>query len=171
MLLFVIVIVLILCLVVLSVGFVVMRRVHAERLRVARAKKTAKLAETHPWQRVRTETEPSYVRTQPQQEIPFTPVPEGMQQRVDSPSPPFPFGDGPQTIFPEEGPRTGPVHRLGPVHLETMPSQEFVAKPKLTLPSRTEPRENLDKPLLNDPFLQHTLRRYRQKGEKQDEHA
>ena len=120
--------------------------------------KNAPLA--HSWQRVRTVQ---------------TPIPPPSMQGTPS----FPQNDGatlPQGLVTpftsadeiehaNNGPKTGPHRRLGPVRLRKMTQQEL-AIPETPKEVPVLPTDIGDMLFLDDPLLQDTLRHYRQKGQK-----
>ncbi len=104
----------------------------------------------HSWQRVRT------TPLDAQETMPIS-----MQDSTAS----LPKVQGLPSTTVDEGPKTGPHRRLGPVRLRKMTPTESVI-PETPVEPQVLPTDFEDMSFLDDPQLQDTLRHYRQKSQK-----
>ncbi len=143
-------------------GFVGVRRVRTALLPAIDMKKQRKHSFAHSWQRVRTIPTTAVPPLYAQETMPFVPVPLQTESTASLPRveiPPLAMADE------DEGPKTGPHRRLGPVRLRKLTKIEPAV---LVLPVEMQPlpTDIEDMSFLDDPLLQDTLRQYRQKGKK-----
>ena len=139
-------------------GFVGVRRVRTALLPAIDMKKQRKHSFARSWQRVRTIPTTAASPLHVQETMPFALVPLQAERTASLPRveiPPLAMEDE------DEGPKTGPHRRLGPVRLRKLPKTE-PAVGMQPLPTDIE-----DMSFLDDPLLQDTLRQYRQKGQNQ----
>ena len=147
-------------------GFVGVRRVRTALLPAIDMKKQRNHTFAHSWQRVRTVPTP-IPSLQAQETLPFAPVPRQAESAVSLPEvdvPPF-AAIANEIELTDEGPKTGPHRRLGPVRLRKITKIEPAVLPAEAQPLPTDIE---DMSFLDDPLLQDTLRQYRQKGQKKE---
>ena len=111
----------------------------------------------HSWQRVRTPP-PADSPLYAQETMPIS--------MLDSAAS-LPKVQGSPSTIANEGPKTGPHRRLGPVRLRKMTMPELVI-PEMPVEPQVLPTDIEDMSFLDDPLLQDTLRHYRQKSQKKE---
>ena len=149
-------------------GFVGVRRVRTALLPAIDMKKQRNHSFARSWQRVRTVPTASVPPLHVQETLPFALVAPLPLQAEDTVSPPRvdvpPFAAiANEVAITDEGPKTGPHRRLGPVRLRKITQIEPAVVPVEAQPLPTDIE---DMSFLDDPLLQDTLRQYRQKGQK-----
>ena len=146
-------------------GFVGVRRVRTALLPAIDMKKQRNHSFAHSWQRVRTiptAVPPLHV----QETMPFSPVSLPVESAASLPEMDIPESAiVDEDAMADEGPKTGPHRRLGPVRLRKITQIEPTVRPVEAQPLSTDIE---DMSFLDDPLLQDTLRQYRQKAQKKD---
>ncbi len=147
-------------------GFIGVRRVRTALLPAINMKKQRNHSFAHSWQRVRTSpttVPPLHV----QETLPFAPASVQADGTVSPPRvdvPPY-MAIANEITITDEGPKTGPHRRLGPVRLRKITKIEPVVLPVEAQPLPTDIE---DMSFLDDPLLQDTLRQYKQRAQKKD---